>query len=149
LLSLADGFLIPCAPDLFSVYGIRNIGSALKVWNKQFDSIFQFLSDAKRVQFPSRFVIFIGYTIYNAKRYAGESNPLDLARAHQNYAKQIPQTIKTFIDSKNIIEFDGVLKGSIGSNAVIHAHNTFTSMSQKYHQPMWRLPNLSWSRAGG
>jgi cellulose biosynthesis protein BcsQ len=56
LLSLADGFLIPCAPDLFSVYGIRNIGSALKVWNKQFDSIFQFLSDAKRVQFPSRFL---------------------------------------------------------------------------------------------
>jgi cellulose biosynthesis protein BcsQ len=43
LLSLADGFLIPCSPDLFSVYGIRNIGSALGIWRKQFESIFHFL----------------------------------------------------------------------------------------------------------
>ena len=33
-----------------------------------------------------------------------------------------------------------MLEGSIGSNAVIQTHNTFPSMSQKYHQPMWRLP---------
>lgn len=45
LLSLADGFIIPCSPDLFSVYGIRNIGSALTTWRKQFESIFHFLSD--------------------------------------------------------------------------------------------------------
>lgn len=48
LLSLADGFIIPCAPDLFSVYGIRNIGNALSLWKKQFESIFYLLSDAKR-----------------------------------------------------------------------------------------------------
>jgi cellulose biosynthesis protein BcsQ len=141
LLSLADGFLIPCAPDLFSVYGIRNIGNALSVWRKQFESIFQFLSDTKRNQFPEKFVRFIGYTIYNAKRYAGGGNPLNLAKAHYHYADQIPETIERFIDPKNIIDFPDVLSGSIGANAVIHTHNTFPSMSQKYHQPMWGLPN--------
>ena len=139
LLSLADGFLISCAPDLFSVYGIRNIGNALSVWRKQFESIFQFLSDAKRNQFPREFVRFIGYTLYNAKKYAGQ-NPLDLALAHYNYAQQIPETIKQFIDPKNIIDFPDVLSRSIGGTAIIHTHNTLPSMSQKYNQPMWCLP---------
>ena len=141
LLSLADGFLIPCAPDLFSVYGIRNIGSALSVWEKQFDTIFSLLSDAKRKNFPEQFVRFIGYTLYNAKRYAGGKNDLDLAQAHYNYAIQIPQTIEKFIAKENILDYDNVLKISIGDNAVIHTHNTFPSMSQKYHQPMWCLPS--------
>jgi cellulose biosynthesis protein BcsQ len=118
LLSLADGFLIPCSPDLFSVYGIRNIGSALSTWRKQFDSIFAFLSDTKRNQFPRKFVRFIGYTIYNAKRYSGGGNALDLALAHYNYAQQIPETIQRYVDAKNIIDFPDVLNGSIGANAV-------------------------------
>jgi len=143
LLSLADGFLIPCAPDLFSVYGIRNIGSALVEWRRQFDSIFHFLSDAKRIQFPEHFVKFIGYTIYNAKKYSGGGNDLDLAQAHYNYAKQIPKTIKKYIDKNNFIDFNDLLAESIGKNSVIHTHNTLPSMSQQYHMPMWALPDAT------
>ena len=29
IISLVDGFLIPCNPDMFSLYGIRNIGNSL------------------------------------------------------------------------------------------------------------------------
>lgn len=144
LLSLADGFIIPCAPDLFSVYGIRNIGSALKDWRRQFESIFHFLSDNKRMQFPNRFVKFMGYTLYNARKYTDGGNPLSLARAHLNYAEQIPDVISKHIDAHNMINFpNGILENSIGNNAVIHSHNTFPSMSQKYHVPMWQLPALT------
>jgi cellulose biosynthesis protein BcsQ len=141
LLSLADGFMIPCSPDLFSVYGIRNIGSALSTWRKQFESIFHFLSDSKRTEFPEKFVKLLGYTIYNAKKYSGLGNNLDLAKAHYHYATQIPKTISKYIDTKNIISREGgILTDSIGNNAIIHSHNTFPSMSQKYHKPMWSLP---------
>lgn len=141
LLSLADGFLIPCSPDLFSVYGIRNIGDALRTWRKQFESIFHFLSDQKRANFPAKFVRFIGYTIYNAKRYSKYENELNLAKAHHNYAIQIPKTIENSIDRQNMIQLQGLTEKSIGDNAVIHSHNTFPSMSQKYHMPMWELPD--------
>lgn len=141
LLSLADGFIIPCSPDLFSVYGIRNIGDALRTWRKQFESIFHFLSDQKRLNFPDRFVRFMGYTIYNAKRYSKHENDLNLAKAHMNYAIQIPDTIKSSIDQENRLRMEGLLDHSIGENAVIHSHNTFPSMSQKYHMPMWELPD--------
>jgi cellulose biosynthesis protein BcsQ len=144
LLSLADGFIIPCSPDLFSVYGIRNIGNALKVWQKQFQSVFHFLSDQKRDQFPSRFVEFLGYTIYNARKYttsATSNNPLSLAIAHYNYAKQIPSTIHNYIaaESRTKLSLE-VLDRSIGHTAIIHSHNTLPSMAQKYHKPMWLLP---------
>lgn len=142
LLSLADGFLIPCAPDLFSVYGIRNIGNALSVWRKQFESIFHFLSGAKREAFPRKFVRFLGYTLYNAKPRSDSKSVLKIARAHSNYAEQIPETIEEFIDVQNMIDLPGgVTGGSIGQNAVIHTHNTFPSMAQKYHLPMWKLPD--------
>lgn len=141
LLSLADGFLIPCSPDLFSVYGIRNIGDALRTWRKQFESIFHFISDQKRSNFPSSFVKFMGYTLYNAKRYSKYENDLNLAKAHHNYAVQIPQTIRGSIESDNMIALAGVADMSIGANAIIHSHNTFPSMSQKYHLPMWQLPD--------
>lgn len=144
LLSLADGFIIPCSPDLFSVYGIRNIGSALTHWKKQFESIFHFLSDQKRDAFPADFVKLLGYTLYNAKKYSGSNNNLNLAIAHYNYAVQIPETIKKFIGEENMLEgFDAVQGGSIGDNAIIYTHNTFPSMSQKYQMPMWRLPDYA------
>lgn len=142
LLSLADGFMIPCSPDLFSVYGIKNIGDALRIWRSQFESIFHFLSDQKRSNFPAKFVRFMGYTIYNAKRYSKWESELNLAKAHQDYAKRIPQTINEAIDPQNRLPLPGLVEGSMGGNAVIHSHNTFPSMSQKYHVPMWRLPAL-------
>jgi len=143
LLSLADGFIVPCSPDLFSLYGIRNIGSALRVWRGQFETIFHFLSDAKRESFPKQFVEFLGYTIYNAKKYSGSGNELDLAIAHYNYAKQIPGTIENYIspESRSKVGSNAV-KNSIGYRSVIHTHNTLPSMAQKYHQPIWRLPSL-------
>jgi cellulose biosynthesis protein BcsQ len=52
IISTADGFLIPCMPDLFSVYGIRNIGKALGLWKKEFLTIYNLLSEHKRTSFP-------------------------------------------------------------------------------------------------
>lgn len=142
LLSLADGFIVPRSPDLFSVYGIRNIGSALNTWRKQFESIFHFLSDSKRDQFPKSFVKFMGYTLYNARKYSGAKNDLDLAVAQYNYAKQIPETIDRFINKENMIVLDKNMEKSIGGKAVIHTHNTLPNMAQKYHKPMWLLPDF-------
>ena len=141
LLSLADGFIIPCAPDLFSVYGIRNIGNALDIWRKQFDTIFHFLSDSKRESFPRAFVKFLGYTLYNAKKRSDSDNELGIAKSHYNYARQIPTTIERFIKSENTVSYDSdSMRNSIGDNAIIYTHNTFPSFAQKYHKPMWQLP---------
>lgn len=143
LLTLTDGFIIPAAPDLFSIYGIRNIGDSLRIWRKQFETIYHLLSDSKRSQFPKEFVKLIGYTLYNARKYSGQSNPLNLAAAHYHYAKQIPETIRRYVPPQSALPFNEILDGSIGNNSVIYAHNTYPSLAQKYHAPMWSLPNMN------
>ncbi|UWS81085.1 AAA family ATPase [Phaeobacter sp. G2] len=146
ILSQADGFIIPANPDLFSLYGIRNIGSALALWKKQYDSIFALLSDAKRHNFSEKFVRFLGFTLYNARRLQGSktTNELGIAKAHYNYAKQIPETIISVLSQSQMAPLDKKsFEGSIGEGAVIHGHNTLPSMAQKYHLPMWKLPTAT------
>ena len=142
IISTTDGFLIPCMPDMFSLYGIRNIGNALGLWKKQFDTIFQLLSNEKRSSFPEKFVRLLGFTIYNAKRYTSESKPWNLATAHYNYAIQVPLAIEKFIPiSVREHLTSEVLPKPVGEQSVMHSHNTFPNMAQKYHMPMWMVPS--------
>jgi len=144
IISTTDGFVIPCMPDMFSLYGIRNIGSALTVWKKQFDIIYKLLSQENRKRFPENFVRLLGFTIYNAKKYTGGLNSWALAAGHYNYAKQIPGAISNFI-APNIREHlsDDILASPIGGVATMHTHNTLPGMAQKYHKPMWDVPSLT------
>lgn len=142
IISTADGFVIPCMPDMFSQYGIKNIGNALTIWKKQFDTIYHLLSAEKRKLFPQHFVRLLGYTIYNAKKYSGK--PLNLATAHYNFATQIPEAIRDYISPEiraNLSE--SVWEEAIGGAAIMHTHNTLPSMAQKYHTPMWRVPTAA------
>lgn len=34
-----------------------------------------------------------------------------------------------------------MVKEPIGGTAVMHTHNTYPSMAQKYHRPMWKVPS--------
>lgn len=140
IISTTDGFLIPCMPDMFSLYGIRNIGNALTVWQKQFDTIYHLLSDEKRKSFPKNFVRLLGFTVYNAKKYSG-TTPWGLATAHYNYAMQIPGAIKEFIPP-NVRDHipEEVWSHPIGETAVMHTHNTLPAMAQRYHTPIWLVP---------
>lgn len=143
IISTVDGFFVPASPDLFSLYGIRNIGKALASWKAEFEIIYQLISTEKRHSFPKRFVTFLGYTIYNAKKYSGVNNKWNLAHAHLNYADQIPDTIRKFITSDLRDHLtDHLLEMPIGGIEIMHSHNTFPTMAQHYHNPMWKVPAL-------
>lgn len=145
IISTTDGFLIPCMPDMFSLYGIRNIGKALTIWKKQFDTIFSLLSSDKRKAFPKNFVRLLGFTIYNAKKYTKASKPWNLATAHYNYAMQIPGAIEEFVrpEIRDHLSLDD-LSQPVGQTAVMHTHNTLPNMAQKYHAPIWKIPKLKY-----
>lgn len=143
LISTADAFLVPCTPDMFSLYGIRNIGKALGKWKTEFDTMYSLLSDAKREYFPFNFVRCLGFTIYNAKKYSGTANPWNLAIAHYNYAQQIPPTINEFLPPEVLSSLpDEKRSVPIGETAVMHSHTTLAAMAQKYRTAIWRVPSI-------
>jgi cellulose biosynthesis protein BcsQ len=140
-LSIVDAFLIPCGPDLFSLYGVRNIGNSLRRWQAEFNTLYQLVPPSKRPFLPQRHVRFLGYTIYNAKLRTGATE-WNMPIAHYNYAKQIPGVIADHIPlelSAGIPKEE--LERPIGLSAVMHTHNTFPSLAQKYNCPMWELPD--------
>ena len=143
IISTVDGFLIPALPDMFSLYGIRNIGNSLRQWKKEFDTFYRLISEEKRSKFPDVFVRFLGYTIYNAKKYEGHP-PYDLAIAHQNYVQEIPSVINQYISEEVRLHLsEEQVKEPIGGVSVMHTHNTFPSMSQKYHCAIWQVPSVN------
>jgi len=144
ILSMADGFIIPCLPDKFSLYGIKNIGTALAKWKSEFDTIVSLQGAARRALFPRSFVKFLGYTVYNARPYrqTPRLNKWDLAQGHFNFAKEIPVVIRQSIPEEMLAHLDPkVLDVPIGGTSVMHTHNTLPNLSQKYHAPIWTLPD--------
>jgi hypothetical protein len=140
-MSTVDAFLVPCLPDVFSLYGIRNIGSSIREWTDQFNIIKSLLSKEKRAQFPAHPVNFLGFTIFNARRYASGSSRWNLARAHQHYADQIPETIRTYMPESVCAGLTSAhLTDPIGNQSVMHSHNTLPAMANKYRIPIWRIP---------
>lgn len=140
-LSTVDSFLIPCAPDLFSLYGVRNIGNSLARWTAELKTLYTLIAPSRRPHFPEGFVRFLGYTVYNAKLRTG-SSPWNMAIAHFNYARQIPEVLSDHLPaelSRGIP--DELLMEPIGQQSVMHTHNTFPAHAQKYHCPMWHLPS--------
>ena len=141
IISTVDGFLVPCMPDMFSLYGIQNIGKSLKGWKRDFNTIFTLLSDTKLSHFPKNFVSFLGFTIFNAKKFTGRSE-WDLSRAHHNYAMQIPTTIKGYIDPDHRKHLtDEQLEEPVGGTAIMHSYSTLPNMAQKYRTPIWKVPS--------
>ncbi|HIF9343344.1 TPA: ParA family protein [Photobacterium damselae] len=142
IISNADAFMIPCAPDMFSDYGIRNIGNALGAWKREFNTMYSLLTDSKRKYFPEKFVQLLGYTVYNAKRRSDASNDLGIALAHYNYATKLPETISRYVPDSCFSNLDrSLFTSSMGNNAVIYGHGTLPTMAQKYRVPMWSVPD--------
>lgn len=119
IISTVDGFFIPAQPDMFSLYGIRNIGNSLEIWKNDFETIYKLISSTKRNSFPKKFVQFLGFTIYGAKPYDSGKNPYRLADAHYSYVRKIPDFIKDHIrkENRSYLDEDTLIK-PIGGTAV-------------------------------
>lgn len=141
-IALSDFFFIPCSPDIFSIYGIRNIGSALLKWHKDFDILFKLLPESQSNLFPKQLVKLLGYTLYRCSKRSDVSNKLNIPQAHYNHAMEIPKEIKKHI-SRDFYSDNSQHNINIGNDCIIHSHNTLTAMAQKYHLPMWELPDSS------
>jgi cellulose biosynthesis protein BcsQ len=143
IISTVDGFFVPAQPDMFSLYGIKNIGNSLELWQKEFNTIYSLISEDKRNKFPSKFVQFLGFTIYNAKKYANDHNEYDLANAHYSYVKRLPEMIIEKIKQNNreYLTQEEIEK-PIGGISVMHTHNTFTAVAQALNCPLWKVPEV-------
>lgn len=140
VLTSCDAFFMPATPDLFSMYGVRNIGQTLLRWKKSYDSLYNAVNPQIKCLFPEKFVQFLGFTIYNAR--GRKDQPLGIATAHRDYVNKILEEIQKWIALENISQKAyPKIADSIGGDVVWASHNTYPSMAQKCKCPMWLIPD--------
>ena len=138
---MSDCFFIPCTTDAFSIYGIRNIGDALKKWQKEFTALRYLLPPECKKTIPETPVKLLGYTLYKAQNTGKKNNELSLPDIHYKQAVRIPEELSRAIPPEFCVP--GVdISLNIGGAAVIHSHSSAPSFSQQYHAPMWRIPSI-------
>ncbi len=142
IIIFSDYFMIPCNPDWFSLFGIKNIGNSLMNWKKDMAIIYSLLSDKKRSEFPEKLVQFIGYCLYKAKRYKSKTNDLDLAQGHYHNALKIPKYIERFIGCEMLeMSKSQDVSKPIGGKSIMHSDNTAPAISQILKVPIWQVPD--------
>ncbi len=132
VLSTVDGIFIPALPDMFSIYGIKNLHESMKAWEKERNVILSFLSKTHKEKFPKNFARILGYTIFNAKSSAG-LNGLGLSNQDYGYFQQIVDYMR--------VNFGDDYTKPLGPRLTMFSHGEMVRMAQKYRLPMWLVPD--------
>ena len=142
IISTVDDFIIPCMPDMFSLYGIQHIGKALKGWKYEFETILGILSERKLSYFSQSFASFLGFTIFNGGASEKSNNTWHLSQVYLNYAEQIAATIREYIysDLRQYLS-EEQLETPIGGTAIMDSDSALSTMAQKYKTPIWKVPS--------
>ncbi len=93
----SDYFVVPMAPDAFSLQGIENLGVILEGWKINWKNTGRALSQG----IPSERVLsseglFIGYIINSYNQY--NKQPI---KEHRNWIEEIPNKVKMYLSEKH------------------------------------------------
>lgn len=129
----SDYIIMPVASDLFSLQGIKNLGTTLNVWKRQWDQRKEFKPSNLSVAIPQNQTTPVGYIVmqYSAK----ESRPV---KSYLKWANRIPNIFKEYVlrESDN-----SILPIDQDSNcvALLKHFRSLAPMSMEAHKPIFML----------
>jgi chromosome partitioning protein len=88
----ADAIVLPLAPDLFSLQGLRNLGPTLKRWRQEWKTRLAH-NPADDLKLPSGDLKALGYVILQF----GLRDANTVVKAYDRWAKRIPETYAEYI----------------------------------------------------
>lgn len=128
----ADYLVMPVAPDLFSLQGIKNLGQTLGKWEKEWAQRLGYKPTGASFEIPQTIARPAGYIVmqYSAR----DSRPV---KAYLKWADRIPSFFAEFV-LKNpfppaFIENDGACI------ALLKHYRSLAPMSMEAHKPMFML----------
>jgi cellulose biosynthesis protein BcsQ len=130
----SDYIIMPVASDLFSLQGIKNLGTTLKAWKEEWKQRTDLRLPNLSVSIPQNAARPIGYIImqYSVKE---RSNPV---KSYLKWANRIPGIFREFVlgeadNSNNNIESD------INCIAMLKHFRSLAPMSMEAHKPIFLL----------
>jgi chromosome partitioning protein len=129
----ADNVLIPLAPDLFSLQGLRNLGPTLRNWSSKWEEVQKKLPPDSDIRIPSGRMTPIGYVVM--QHGVRDSRPV---KANQRWLNKIPSVYREFV-------LNETLQQDIGSAtdpyqlAQLKHYRSLMSLAQESNKPIFHL----------
>ncbi|MCR9015831.1 ParA family protein [Aquiflexum gelatinilyticum] len=129
----SDYIIMPVASDLFSLQGIKNLGTTLNIWKRQWNQRKQLRPINLSVPIPENNTNPVGYIVmqYSAK----ESRPV---KSYLKWANRIPNVFREFVLGVNNETISNV---ELDSNciALLKHYRSLAPMSMEAHKPIFLL----------
>lgn len=133
ILLSSDYMVIPVASDLFSLQGIKNIGTTLDTWKQQWDNRLEQRPDKVKFSIPVGSIKPAGYIVmqYSAK----ESRPV---QSYLRWANRIPQVFGKYV-SGEIPSTECTVENDPYCIALLKHYRSLAPMSMEVHKPIFLL----------
>lgn len=132
----ADFVVIPMGPDLFSLYGLRNLGPILRSWRKQWKARhrnFEENHTGPRFDLPSGEMQPLGYIVNRHSVLRKEP-----VKAFRNWIGQIPNAYRKYVREEPPEDALDA-KNDPYCLAQLKDYRSLAAMAQEHHKPMFSL----------
>ncbi|MBV7529394.1 ParA family protein [Chitinophaga sp. sic0106] len=128
----SDYIIMPVASDLFSLQGIKNLGTTLHQWKKGWNVRRSMVP--KKIVIPENNAEPAGYIVmqYSAK----ESRPV---KSYLKWANRIPEVFKRFVLGNNELDSDTTVDNDKNCIALLRHYRSLAPMSMEAHKPIFLL----------
>lgn len=129
----SDNMIVPVASDLFSLQGIKNIGTTLHTWKRQWNNRLEQKPENVRFMIPEGDIKPSGYIVmqYSAK----ESRPV---QSYLRWANRIPQVFGEYV-SKVQPAINCTIENDPYCIALLKHYRSLAPMSMEVHKPIFLL----------
>jgi cellulose biosynthesis protein BcsQ len=124
----ADGIVVPLAPDLFSLQGLRNLGPTLSEWREQWQTRAA-LNPIPNLSIPSGSLSPIGYVLMQFG--IRDSRPV---KAYERWSNQIPATYQNSVSQEEILS-----SGKSNCLAMLKHYRSLMPLAMEARKPVFDL----------
>jgi len=129
----SDYIIMPVASDLFSLQGLKNLGTTLNKWRQQWDARKQTKPKDINISIPENRFLPAGYIVmqYSAK----ESRPV---KSYLRWANRIPNVFREFVMGVHVATQDSA-DNDENCIALLKHYRSLAPMSMEAHKPIFLL----------
>lgn len=129
----SDYIIMPVASDLFSIQGIKNLGTTLSLWKKQWNQRKELKPLNLTVKIPEHDAVAAGYIVmqYSAK----ESRPV---KSYLKWANRIPAVFVRYVLGSNEDKHSSI-DSDINCISLLKHYRSLAPMSMEVHKPIFLL----------
>lgn len=100
ILLAVDGFIVPASIDIFSVWGVKNIGNALSLWKKELNLGLSMAEDPEEIDYidVNKSIKFLGYVTQQHKEKA-ENGEARTVQAYESIKARLPDRVENALSS--------------------------------------------------